>query len=450
MNCYRSVVKALRKCSKAEQSESKRSKKEVEDELERVEPLHLRELHHSKDSASKDKKSNKKPQHSSASEEMTDTSSEKHHKDDPTRSIGERGRDSVDSGDISSLSGRGIQIVVTDPKNSQKKVFHHPHKPEESYLSYISKVIKIQCFIRSYLNRKRSRERPTFKTNHSINVEEIKAELRDEIASADEKFGYTKFKKIGTAGSGESSVSSLSYTTDEVGFGRQPRYMPKREIGNNVFYDGEWRDSLKWGKGKITWPNGSSYDGGWKNDQAHGRGNYSSEFGEGFFSDSVSDCTLKNMEGVTSYIGAFKHHFKHGEGIEKYATGRMYEGKFKHGKRHGFGVMTFLDNSKYIGQFKANVQEGVGTYESFDGDKYEGEFRNDAYHGRGKLVKANGSSYTGEFSNGKFHGTGEFSHGGKIYKGNWINGNREGEFRVTSKKGKAKKMVYKNDKRCKD
>jgi hypothetical protein len=39
-------------------------------------------------------------------------------------------------------------------------------------------------------------------------------------------------------------------------------------------YDGEWKDGLKNGRGKNTFPDGSVYDGEWKDDKQNGRGKH--------------------------------------------------------------------------------------------------------------------------------------------------------------------------------
>ena len=41
------------------------------------------------------------------------------------------------------------------------------------------------------------------------------------------------------------------------------QFKPKLEMEGGATYEGEWANNKRDGKGKQTWPDGSSYDGEW-------------------------------------------------------------------------------------------------------------------------------------------------------------------------------------------
>lgn len=60
------------------------------------------------------------------------------------------------------------------------------------------------------------------------------------------------------------------------------------------------------------------------------------------------------------------------------------------------------------------------------GTAYIGEYANDKRDGKGKLILMNQSTYEGDFKNGLFHGQGVLKSNKFIYKGQFVNGKREG------------------------
>lgn len=73
------------------------------------------------------------------------------------------------------------------------------------------------------------------------------------------------------------------------------------------------------GNGKKTYFDGNYYEGEWKNGLRHGKG--------------VE--TYYGMKG--RYTGEWKEDMKEGSGEEVYKNGDTYEGGFKAGKKHGQG-----------------------------------------------------------------------------------------------------------------
>ena len=53
----------------------------------------------------------------------------------------------------------------------------------------------------------------------------------------------------------------------------------------------------------------------------------------------------------------------------------------------------------------------------------------------------------------KYHGKGEYeyySSDGRIEKGSWVNGDKQGEFEVTYKDGATQMVMYKDDERVEE
>ena len=72
-------------------------------------------------------------------------------------------------------------------------------------------------------------------------------------------------------------------------------------------YVGAFKDGLRHGKGKFSYPDGSMYEGEWKNDEPNGQGTETSH------------------------------------------DGRKYIGKWKDGLRHGKGTMSWSDGKRFVG-----------------------------------------------------------------------------------------------------
>lgn len=108
-------------------------------------------------------------------------------------------------------------------------------------------------------------------------------------------------------------------------------------------YEGEWKDDVAQGKGKLIHPDGDIYYGEWKNDKANGYGVYHHANG-------------------TKYIGEWMDDKQHGKGVEKWSDGTCYEGEYKDGLKHGKGIFRFADGSFYEGEFKYNFIDGSFSY----------------------------------------------------------------------------------------
>ena len=137
----------------------------------------------------------------------------------------------------------------------------------------------------------------------------------------------------------------------------------------SIVYEGDVnRERKPHGRGKMTFPDGSSYEGDFVNVMPHGKGKMT------------------------------------------YADGSSYEGDFDdNGMPKGIGKLTRSDGTIY---------EGEGDFAHANGKP----------EGRGKLTFSDGSIYKGDFSNGKPHGEGKMIYpNGSTYEGGWWGGRRDGK-----------------------
>ena len=128
-------------------------------------------------------------------------------------------------------------------------------------------------------------------------------------------------------------------------------------------YDGEYKDGVKSGRGKMTFPSGDVYDGFWKDNKMEGEGTY----------------TYK-------------------------ATGDIYSGAFSSGKKSGEG--------RY--EFGADASQLVGTWA-------------DGAIATGSWVLKGAAVYAGAFKNGKPDGEGSFKFESGIEQGGSYVAKKEGE-----------------------
>ncbi|MBS4168787.1 hypothetical protein [Parachlamydia sp. AcF125] len=109
-------------------------------------------------------------------------------------------------------------------------------------------------------------------------------------------------------------------------------------------YEGGFINGEYYGKGVVTYSDGSTYEGRFKNDKHAGRGTY-------------------------KYAG------------NGHSEGYTYEGCFKDGKAHGKGTITYKSGDKFTGEFKEGNMDGKGESLYVNGIKLKGIFK------EGKLVK---------------------------------------------------------------
>lgn len=137
------------------------------------------------------------------------------------------------------------------------------------------------------------------------------------------------------------------------------------ETVGDCTYEGEFRDNVRNGRGKLTDGDGNVYAGlfvdGRQNDE---RGKIAYSNGDTFEGGVVDD-------------------LKSGEGILIYANGDRYEGEFRRGLRWGSGEIVFANGDSYEGMWAEDRMSGHGTMTYKDTAVYEGGFKNNAKNGRG-------------------------------------------------------------------
>ncbi|MDR2781413.1 MAG: hypothetical protein LBB21_03070, partial [Holosporaceae bacterium] len=121
------------------------------------------------------------------------------------------------------------------------------------------------------------------------------------------------------------------------------------DIGGRISYEGEFKDGKKNGRGKFTYPDGSSYEGIFKDDEKDGEGIFTSTR-----SNTEHRCTYKDGKIVNGYIKI------------DYENGSSYEGEFKDGRKNGKGKLTYQDGSFYEGDFEKGVRKGKGLFVNKD------------------------------------------------------------------------------------
>lgn len=169
-------------------------------------------------------------------------------------------------------------------------------------------------------------------------------------------------------------------------------------------YEGEVKNGLVHGDGRIDWPDGTYYIGSFRNGLKHGEGTESLPDGRIFRG------TYRNGQWVTgvlhfpngqTYEGEFERQRFDGQGKLTFGNRAVYEGNFQAGMMEGEGQMTTADGTVYKGVFSGDrLTQGMLT--SRDGSVYEGELRSWRPHGEGLLVQADGEVVEGQFVYGEY------------------------------------------------
>lgn len=109
-------------------------------------------------------------------------------------------------------------------------------------------------------------------------------------------------------------------------------------------YDGEWKQNVVSGHGKLTWSSGAVYSGSFLNGQYEGHGSF--------------------VNGKSKFFGNWKKGLKEGYGEQTWTPAnskyRSYRGNYKESRREGFGRMVYADGSIYAGEWLAGQRHGIG------------------------------------------------------------------------------------------
>jgi hypothetical protein len=131
----------------------------------------------------------------------------------------------------------------------------------------------------------------------------------------DEEKSY-QITKINPDGTSEAPTNNSRYYTGKASV----------VYKNGHLFEGDFEDGVRSGIGTYTYPfeegKLDKYEGEWKENLKNGIGkmNYA-DFGE--------------------YFGRFENGKRHGEGVFTYKTKDIYSGSWKYGKKHGMGTYIF-------------------------------------------------------------------------------------------------------------
>jgi hypothetical protein len=152
--------------------------------------------------------------------------------------------------------------------------------------------------------------------------------------------------------------------------------------GATSFYEGNFKNGQKSGKGFMKFDDGATYDGEFLNDQMHGTGNY------------------VYLNG-TRFVGEMKNSSFNGKGKINYKNGDYYIGEFVNDKFQGKGTYYYANKSSIECDFVAGEATGEGKLVWQNGDYYIGSFLKYNFNGKGKIYYADGLlHHDGQFGNG--------------------------------------------------
>lgn len=172
-------------------------------------------------------------------------------------------------------------------------------------------------------------------------------------------------------------------------------------------YEGELRDGVRHGTGRLEWIDGRVYEGDFREGKIHGYGKMSVPDGEvytGTFDNEVrhgyGNLVFPNGD---VYEGSFVQGLISGEGsFQEKSTGNSYQGLFMQGKPHGEGTLTYEDGRRHHGWFREGLKEGFGELHQSDGSVFRGFFSRDVRHGEGVLDSSDRNSlYFQTWDNGE-------------------------------------------------
>ena len=141
------------------------------------------------------------------------------------------------------------------------------------------------------------------------------------------------------------------------------------EIEGKFKYEGEFRNGIKHGQGKITFfQSGTVYEGEFYRNIRKGKG--------------TAIFPLQNQK----YIGDWENNQISGTGVYIYKTDRFtnskhfdefFQGRFDAGVRQGFGVQLYANGSVLIGNWRLGKKEGSALFLDFLGKVYWKKFKGD-------------------------------------------------------------------------
>lgn len=177
------------------------------------------------------------------------------------------------------------------------------------------------------------------------------------------------------------------------------------------FYQGQVKDGVKHGHGRLLSADGSEYIGEFVDGEPHGSGIYHYPDGRSkkvlyksgrliearlLSHETVEDgCVYGEFISLGRYTGWFKGnrikgYMPHGRGVMRYFNGSVFSGQWSNGKMHGNGSVRWEDGSVYTGQWVRGKRTGYGTYTWANGESYVGEWKENEMCGKGIFYYNNG------------------------------------------------------------
>ena len=191
------------------------------------------------------------------------------------------------------------------------------------------------------------------------------------------------------------------------------------------YYEGTFLKGKKEGKGIIIYKNGAKYEGEIKNNLHNGVGKLSQLDGEVFIGEwkegKINGNGVRYHNNGDIYSGHYINSIRDGTGKYIFSNGDSYEGKWKNGKANGKGIYKFKNGNIYEGNFENNNFCGQGCFKKKKGDIYFGEFKNGVLNGEGTIINKDKEKFVGTFKNGKKQGKGVLydKNGNIIKSGIW-------------------------------
>jgi hypothetical protein len=207
----------------------------------------------------------------------------------------------------------------------------------------------------------------------------------------------------------DSSISSSSGDDGGVsgGGGGSSTCVVPPCIQDGDVYEGEWKDGVPHGHGKMVYSDGDVYEGEWKDGVPHGHGKM-------VYSDG------------DVYEGEWKDGDPHGHGKQKYSDGTVYDGNWIDGTPNGHCKVTYANGNVYDGEFYRQDKNGHGKFTLADGTIYNGNWIDGTPNGHFKATYTTGVTYEGESKDGRPHGWGKLTLAdGKILEGEWKDGHHQ-------------------------
>ncbi|CAG9319523.1 unnamed protein product [Blepharisma stoltei] len=349
-------------------------------------------------------------------------------------------------------------------------------KTNSNAILTLEDIVKLQCVLRGYLDRRTIRKVYNFKNSQQSNDNRSTDLLKDSnsfsspnlakhsINNSSEPIIRLTIKEIAESQVPDYSTNATRLILSRLGPFKITEEFPDNEprtkrgpveLENQAIYIGEWnKDNQRHGFGIQIWSDGSRYEGYWKNDQAHFKGRIIHADGEIYEGDWKND----KSHGVGIYIhtdgaryeGTWSNDLQDGYGIETWPDGARYQGDYKNGNKEGKGKFVWADGSMYDGEFHNNDIEGVGVYTWNDGRKYVGEWANNKMQGIGTFTWNDGRIYKGGYFDDKKQGYGIFEWpDGRKYEGCWFNGKQHGKGIYYTANGAGREGEWKDGQRIK-